>query len=853
MTKRLLLISGLLAGAMTAMALPLTPEAALGRLSSDGPRRVAPIAAQAPQLKYTSMAQNGEAALYVFQQPENKGYLVVSADDCAAPLLGYTDSGVFDADAMPPALKYWLEEYARQISFMKEQGVETMAPATRADADFAPIAPMIKTNWDQGNPYNQDCPLYAGYRSYTGCVATSMAQVMNYFKYPEIGQGSIKFTPQSIGKPLVMKFDEQPFDWDHMLPTYTRGNYTEEEAAAVAYLMKAAGYSVQMNYTNNASGALSYRIPGALVDYFKYDAGAVYEARDQYSLSEWEKMIYDNLANVGPVIYDGIAPLQGGHSFICDGYDGNGYFHFNWGWGGMSDGYFMLDALNPLAQGIGGYTSGFAFDQDAVLGIQPPTGEAPVIAPFAAYQYGSLYGSLSKRTLLLCLRDYFDLGWGNPADGEMTFSLGVIVENETDPTQEVQTLKSSNWQNVSLGSNYYVRYYGETSAPKIDLTALDIVNGDRYKFTIASLDENNVEAGWQPLKTIYGFATSLYLTQQGLSYEIENLDAANIAISEPEILTKVYYNCPVKVKATFSNSSDLQISRGVTAVLTDNDGVECFLGDSFMLTLNPGETIEKEWISNFSLTSKGSAVLADTEFNLVFEDLDNYTMYDTAPVKITMAPNPGNPTMTTRISIADTPKDADGIYVVKDHNNIPVELSLVVGRGYFAYPVTAYIMSPDPNRPNYLQSLVSQQFEEIPFLSKDGDAKATLTTTMNFVDPDADQIYYIQAGYANTSWVWLNTNLQFRCDLSGVESVAADAEYPLWFVYNKVENALQIAAPAGIKAINGYYANGVAANLNVEYAGADNALVNLSELGKGILIITAVDGNGESRSIKVAL
>jgi len=128
-----------------------------------------------------------------------------------------------------------------------------------------------------------------------------------------------------------------------------------------------------MGYGASASGAQSFKLVNAMVTYFKYSADAIYREREAYSTSAWTQMVYDNIRNVGPVIYDGRS-IDGGHSFVCDGYDGNGYFHFNWGWGGMSDGYFLLDSLSPESQGIGGAEGGFNYSQGAVFNMRKPDG-----------------------------------------------------------------------------------------------------------------------------------------------------------------------------------------------------------------------------------------------------------------------------------------------------------------------------------------------------------------------------------------------------------------------------------------------------------------------------------------------
>ncbi|MCM1451195.1 MAG: C10 family peptidase, partial [Clostridium sp.] len=362
MKNRYILLGGLALAAMPLMAKTLSPEEALARANQDtnGKR----MAASAPlKLAHTSKTPSGEAAVYVFNRGENLGYMLLGADDMALPVLGYSDEGSFAVENISPDFEWWLSEYGRRIEYANQSGA--LSGASAEDQGEGPkflfatavkgeaIAPQIKTLWDQIEPYNNKAPLYGANRTYTGCVATAMAQVMNYWQYPEKGQGSISYTSESIAKKLTLDFSRKKFDWANMLERYIPGEYTSAQADAVAYLMQACGYSVRSDYSTDATGALAMNIRKGLVKYFNYDGNSKYELRAYYTTPEWEQMIYDNLKNVGPILYGGGSYLGGGHSFICDGYDGNGMFHFNWGWSGISNGYFALDALTPDALGTG--------------------------------------------------------------------------------------------------------------------------------------------------------------------------------------------------------------------------------------------------------------------------------------------------------------------------------------------------------------------------------------------------------------------------------------------------------------------------------------------------------------------
>ena len=323
---------------------------------------------------------------YIFNTEGNKGYVIVSGDDRTIPILGYIDKGSFDANHVPSNMQAWLDSYCDQIASLDALGITqtyessfTMKPTRNS------ISPLITSHWDQGAPYWDKCPEFmdvtedgdtVGELAYTGCVATSMAQIMNYYKHP-------LYCSQTIPSYVVTfywheeygAFDTDPlhpimFDWENMRDNYT-GAETQAEKDAVAWLMLYAGCAAHMQYGLNASSTSDPYIPTALNEYFNYDAKLVY--RSDYEQGDWEDMIYQELLEGRPMIYNGRAGTGGGHSFVCDGYAYGDLFHINWGWGGLGDGYFVLSVLNPYAGGIGSTTSleGYNIDQTAVIGIQP--------------------------------------------------------------------------------------------------------------------------------------------------------------------------------------------------------------------------------------------------------------------------------------------------------------------------------------------------------------------------------------------------------------------------------------------------------------------------------------------------
>lgn len=375
MRKNLLFTIALGAMAGIAVAAPLTPQEALlravdGQTAVGQMRRSAPAAQ--PQFVAVINDAEGNPAIYHYTYSGTEGFMLLPADDAVTPVLGYSETNRFaPLSELSPSMQSWLDYYAGQISDARTLGLpKYKAPATRA-GEKAAIGPLLTTSWNQTAPYNNMCPAVGGRNSVTGCVATAMAQVMKYWEYPTQGQGSINYTT-SAGN-LSMDFSATTFDWANMRDSYG-GSYSATAARAVATLMKACGYSVQMDYSPWESGAYSKDIPSALIKYFGYDQGVRKQDRSAISSqSAWDDLVYDELLKTGPVIYDGRSS-SGGHCFVCDGYDGNGLFHINWGWGGLSDGYFELNELTPGEIGTGGHYGGYNINQDVILGIMPPVG-----------------------------------------------------------------------------------------------------------------------------------------------------------------------------------------------------------------------------------------------------------------------------------------------------------------------------------------------------------------------------------------------------------------------------------------------------------------------------------------------
>lgn len=335
-----------------------------------------PAMAFTPKGIISSNQTEKNVAVYVYNIGNNDGFVIISGDDCAKAVLGYADKGSLNTTDLSPELKYWLEEYQRQIEFAQAHGVQTHTSASHFKSETSyptSITPLLKgIMWSQSLPYYNLCPMDAsGKRSVTGCIATAMAQVMKYWEWPEKGKGSNSYYCKGTKSTIKATFEGETYDWKNMLDTYANGGSTPRQDSAVAKLMFHCGVATNMNYTSGGSGTQSINQAQALIDNFSYNPNLQLRPRENYSASEWSDVIKNELVAGRPVLYSGYT-TQVGHAFVCDGYDANGLFHINWGWNGTSNGYFELAALDPEVLGTGGGSvTGFQFYQSAITGIAP--------------------------------------------------------------------------------------------------------------------------------------------------------------------------------------------------------------------------------------------------------------------------------------------------------------------------------------------------------------------------------------------------------------------------------------------------------------------------------------------------
>ena len=405
-----------------------------------------------------------QSPYYVFSNAEAKGFVIVSGDDRFPEIVGYSDQGTYDEAQLPDNFKSYMKAYRAMVEAVDKgdvsatrqlKEVESLRSAVKSTA----VSPLLgEIAWGQGSPYNDFCPGDDNESCYSypaGCVATAMAQIMKYYRYPAALQADIpSYTTKTLGMCLyeISKEDEN-YKWNRMLDRYISGEYGSSQRMEVACLVRDCGFAVKMDYT--PSGSSANITPYVLSHYFGYDADLMQDvSRSSFTQAQWNTLIDNELAAKRPILYSGQSST-GGHEFICDGSDGKGLYHINWGWNGSLNGYFDLTVLNANYEGASSSTSidGYNRDCSMIIGIQPDNGikDEPlaVFAPITLYDYkGKVNLSVTADTRNK-VSDAFagevTYCFGNLSSGDF---VGYLALGVKDKNENIQLVSSSAKVNI---------------------------------------------------------------------------------------------------------------------------------------------------------------------------------------------------------------------------------------------------------------------------------------------------------------------------------------------------------------------------------------------------------------------
>lgn len=419
--NRLLLFAGSLLIPMVVMAGPRSFQQAKA-IAEKQAALLGVTIDQKAMTKARKQGSKGEITLsqqsyYVFPNANSKGFTIVSGDDRLPEIVGYSSQGSYDENNLPEGFVSFMKAYqnlCNKVNLGDAEALKNLAEIkawrnkkNASAASTSAVAPLLgNIEWDQTSPYNNMCPRYDSVHvAATGCVATAMAQVMAYYKYPKQLKADIPgYVNRWNGIPMeipTITREEGVYDWDNMLPKYNKeANATQQQKDAVAKLMYHCGAAVRMSYGPESGAAVS---SSKLAKYFGYDADLMMDlSRSSFTLDKWMQIIDTELAAGRPVLYGGQSS-ENGHQFICDGKDENGLYHINWGWSGNQNAYFDLSILNPEKGGTGSGSAADGFNRycTMTIGIAPDNGvvDAPLAQiPSISVLYDADYVVITKGT-----------------------------------------------------------------------------------------------------------------------------------------------------------------------------------------------------------------------------------------------------------------------------------------------------------------------------------------------------------------------------------------------------------------------------------------------------------------------
>jgi hypothetical protein len=536
------------------------------------------------RLAYSPQKTNDSNAIYyVYNKGNENGYVIISGDDRAKTILGYADNGDFDFSNLPESAKEWLRFYESEITSLPDVESSTSktvrSAVTNKPNNFPTyIHPLLgDIKWNQAAPYNNLCPIIDSLkreRAATGCVATAMAQVMRYYKWPVQGIGSHSYKTSSYNFPLSLDFYKTTFDWNNMSETYD-SNSSSTQNDAVATLMYNCGVAINTDYVQSSS-AFSIDVAIALSTYFGYDKNIQIYSRDYCSRTKWVEMLKTELAAARPILYGGVNSKKTGHMFICDGYDENGLFHFNWGWGGYANGYFEISALDPTNLKTSNNTGGFNNSQTVITGIQKPSSlSAPTYMILIPHQLTTSNDSIART-------DSFSIvaqGIGNYGANKFTGKVGVALYNSNG---FIDLLKCEPQSSL-------VPWSGWGKLPFVVKISNELSSGD---YQIYPVYKSSTDSSWQKIKVKTG--TPEYLNVFVSSSNIRIKSPQNISpklnLDSLTAIGSLYQNKTARFNVSITNSgAEYNSSLTVYLQSTANNKIEQLIS-SEMVNITPNET-----------------------------------------------------------------------------------------------------------------------------------------------------------------------------------------------------------------------------------------------------------------------
>lgn len=499
--------------------------------------------------------------MYIFNVDADGGFVIVSGDERTPAILGYADNGSIDLTDMPENMLSWLMGYAADIDALRNANTIAAAAAPVHPA----ISAMVPTMWGQRSPYNLKCPKRDGNLCLTGCVSTAMSQVLYYIQPAGCSAIAGYNSNTSLTMPAL---PATTFNWSIMRPQYGSGD-TDAGAQEVAKLNLYCGQSVSMNYGTGSSSAVTAEIISAYKKYFGFSNSCRRIYRSKYSVADWDEILYGELRNHRPVIFSGRNP-NGGHAFVCDGYDGNGMYHINWGWNGTSNGFFLLNSLNPNEQGDGGTTGGYNCEVYALIGLKLRGADEPVPG-----------NALTVRSI-----SYQEYATRSGVDKDFSFQLSYTLANHNEGTSNYEltyALYDKSWNMVQRSSSVYsfsLQSGYRSTYDKVCKIGAGLADGTYY---LVPLTRETGKDGWNICKDAEDLAITAEVTANRIIFSLQSGTVASYSASNVKVTGNMLMNNAQIISADITNTGTA-FSNNIQ-VYVDGESVSYFSAD-----IDPGET-----------------------------------------------------------------------------------------------------------------------------------------------------------------------------------------------------------------------------------------------------------------------
>jgi len=722
-----------------------------------------------------------DPAFYIYNIGDQKGFVIVSGEDAAKTILAYADEGCFRTDDMPENLKNWLNFYQQEIEGLRNASITTALASSEqvstSAAGTATVAPLLGgIKWNQTDPYNLLCPWDATANIHTlaGCVAVAMTQIMDYYKWPVNGTGTHSYTDAKYGLQSV-DFSKTTFDWSNMQDAYG-STATAQQDTAVETLVYQCGVAVNMSYSLSGSASDISKAAEAFVSHFGYDTDLQRYDRLYYSDLEWNTLIKSEL-NIDRPIFFSASSDEGGHAFVCDGYDSNNLFHINWGWGGSSNGYFELSALSSDNPGIQGATGGFCYNQSILANIHKVDAINKTSNQVAVYKNGltaskssisDISSTATANSFVLSFSfgnlgtNTVDVRWGIGFIKDGTTALTKLVENSTTPTPIApgafyptpKTFTFSKPTGLTTAGTY--RLYPIYS-PKDSGT----VSNPIWSIMHGSSTLNNciiITVAGDKSATLLPSSTKPVLT----------------LTKTPTPLSKLYQNKSVNVDITLQNTGPEFFSYlGLCLVSASNPNIRAYICNSYVCC-PAGET------KTFHLTGTVTSPPGNYYLKAMFDSTNSYskvtyktfspTLFNSLAMEV--LPTPGTPVLQLNNKITMLKGDT-----ISKNDTVNLNASISNTGGYFDSRIIAFVFPKDGGQS--LTYLIPQYVSIDSLETK----VVTLTGTLDLNNGDYTfSLYHL----LNENWTSLSpsglSSINFTVNNQGAE-ISQAAETKTLFIH----------------------------------------------------------------------